>query len=150
MATYTTKHLFPYSPEKMFDIVADVERYPDFLPLWKEAEVSEHHGDSYFTDQVILLGIKPVHFRSKTVLKPPKEIEVTAAEGQFRQLVIRWWFEPAAANTCYARCAITYQMQSPFLQMIIDPMLSYATQATVSAFENRAQELYGAVSRCPA
>nr|MBS0019023.1 type II toxin-antitoxin system RatA family toxin [Gammaproteobacteria bacterium] len=133
----------------MFSVVADVERYPEFLPLWEEAEVVEQHGDSYYTDQVILLGVKPLHFRSKTVLKHPTDIEVTAAEGLFRQLVIRWHFEPASASTCYARCTIAYQMQSPIWQIIIDPMLSYATQSTVSAFEKRAHDLYGAVARLP-
>lgn len=150
MATYTTKHTFPYRAEQMFEVVADVEHYPDFLPLWKKAKVIEHRGDSYDTDQVIMLGVKPLQFRSRTVLKFPNEIKVTTTDGLFRELIIHWFFDPASARTCEAKCAISYEMRSPFWQMIIDPMLCYATQTTVSAFEDRAHEVYGTASSCPA
>lgn len=150
MATYTTKHRFPYSAERMFGLVADVERYPEFLPLWQHAEVVERHRDHYYTDQMILLGMKAVRFRSKTVLEPHTAIEITAAEGLFHQLVIRWHFEPTAEEACEAGCAIAYQMQSPIWQIIIDPMLAYASQKAVAAFEARAHELYGASLSCTA
>ncbi len=148
MATYTTEHLFAHSAEQIFSVVADVERYPDFLPLWEEAQVVEQDGERYCTDQVIRFGFKPLHFRSKTVLKRPTEIQVTAAEGLFRELIIRWLFQPASASSCSVQCRVSCQMQEPFLETIVDLMLPYATQTTVLAFEKRAQKLDGALPSC--
>ncbi len=73
-----------HEPEQLFDLAADVERYPNFLPWWVAACIRERDRDVYYTDQVVGFGIGRASFSSKTVLRRPERIDVTSTDRPFR------------------------------------------------------------------
>jgi Polyketide cyclase / dehydrase and lipid transport len=81
-------------PEQLFDLAADVERYPEFQRWWIAARIRKWEGDSYYTDQVLGFGPIRVRFGSKTVLHRPERIDVTSDEPPFRRFALSWIFEP--------------------------------------------------------
>lgn len=142
MVEHTESRILPFDAEVLFDLVADVERYPEFVPFWKEARISRRESDEvYYTEQVI--GKGPVHerFRSKTVLERPHRIDVTASEEAFRHFDIHWRFDPAGKGSCHVFVRLVAEARSPLLQRVLDTMLINAPRNIVRAFEDRAHRL---------
>ena len=149
MSTHSQERVLPYRPELIFDLVADVESYPEFLPLWERAEVVQRDDDGYHTDQVIRLGLARQRFRSRTVLAHPHRIRVTSSDGLFRNLVIEWDFEPVLDGGCNASCSLSWETESYLFQDVLDLVLFDAARSIVRAFEKRAHQLYGSTSAVP-
>lgn len=148
VATYSSRRVMPYRAEQIFDLVADVERYPEFLPLWEKANVIERRRQIYHTDQVVRVGLLRTRFRSKTVLKRPRHIEVTSSEGLFRHFSIAWHFTRCGGGkACQVQCDLAWAVRSPLLHNILQLILVEAGQNIVTAFEQRAHELYGTALR---
>jgi coenzyme Q-binding protein COQ10 len=143
-AAYSERRILPYRAEQMFDLVADVERYPEFLPMWEKARVIDRARHVYHTDQVVRVGVLRTRFRSKTVMSRPRHIEVTSSEGLFRRFSIAWRFaQIPGGKGCQVDCDLLWQVRSPLLQNILQLILAEAGQSIVTAFEQRAHELYG-------
>lgn len=142
MASHRETRLLSYPVEFLFDIVADVESYPQFVPMWKEARIYKRTEDGYCTEQVIGKGPVRERFRSCTVLDRPEYIEVTSTDGIFTKFTIRWDFEPAGSEACRVTFALACKAGSPLLERVFDVMLMDMGRSTVSAFEQRARELY--------
>lgn len=126
----------------VFDIVADVERYPEFLPLWREVRVTRRNGNRYHTEQEVGIGRTRTRFRTDTVLKRPMRIEITSRDELFREFFIFWDFN-TAGNGCRVDMALTCEVQSRRLQIAIDRLLPRIARAMVVAFEKRAARLHG-------
>lgn len=149
MSTHTQKRVLPYRQDLIFDLVVDVESYPQFLPLWEHATIVARDGDTYETDQIVRLGLARKRFRSKTVLQRPRHIEVTSMDGLFGNLIIEWRFEPVLASACGVFCSLNWETDSFLLQDVLDLVLFDAARSIVRAFEARARELYGPASPVP-
>nr|VFK38764.1 MAG: coenzyme Q-binding protein COQ10 [Candidatus Kentron sp. SD]VFK43437.1 MAG: coenzyme Q-binding protein COQ10 [Candidatus Kentron sp. SD] len=143
MTTHTTKRIFPYPADYVFDLVTDVERYPDFLPYWRRAEIYARDGNTYHTDQEIWMGMIRERFRTKTVLKQFTRIDVTLSEGFFRDLAIRWEFEPMSDGGCEVVFTQSWELQSFLKQQLVSLLLAENSHSTINAFEKRAHELCG-------
>lgn len=137
------ERLLPYSAEQLFDLAADVERYPEFLSWWLSAHVWKWQGKVYYTDQVLGLGPIRVHFSSKTVLRRPDRIDVTADNSQFRRFSLSWTFEARPGVGCLVRLAADLELHSYLLQRVVEHALPAAMDDIVAAFEGRAHWLYG-------
>ena len=85
MSIYREEREVPYPAERLFDLVADVESYPDFLPWWAAARIIAREDGAYRTDQVIRFGPIRQRFPTRTVLRRPREIDVTATGGRLRR-----------------------------------------------------------------
>lgn len=143
-ASYSDRRVIPYRPEQIFDLVADVERYPEFLSMWEEATIVDRRRNVYHTDQVVRVGLLRTRFRSKTVLSRPRSIEVTSCEGLFRHFSINWHFAKLARGKgCQVDCNLTWEIRSVLLHNIFQLILLEVGQTIVTAFERRAHELYG-------
>ncbi|MGF1612963.1 MAG: type II toxin-antitoxin system RatA family toxin [Gammaproteobacteria bacterium] len=143
-ATYSERRVMPYRAEQIFDLVADVEHYPQFLPMWEEARIVEHGRNVYHTDQVVRIGLLRTRFRSQTRLSRPRRIEITSSEGLFRHFSIRWHFARLPRGKgCQVDCDLVWEVRSPLLQSLLQLVLVEAGQGIVTAFEQRAHELYG-------
>ena len=94
MPTHAEKRVLSYTPEQLFALVADIERYPEFLPWCLAARVKERRADLIVADLVIGFRMFRERFTSRVALDPPRRIDVTYAEGPFRRLTNRWVFEP--------------------------------------------------------
>jgi coenzyme Q-binding protein COQ10 len=86
------ERLLPYSPDQLFDLAADVERYPKFLHWWKAARIKSRHDDVYYTDQDLAFGPLRVRFGSKASLHRPNRVDVTSHDQPFRDFKLSWTF----------------------------------------------------------
>lgn len=143
-ATYSQRRVMLYRAEQIFDLVADVERYPEFLPMWEEAKIVKRGRNVYHTDQVVRVGLLRTQFRSKTALRRPRHIEVTSCDGFFRRFSIGWHFAQAPGGEgCEVVCDLVWEVHSSMLQSILQLALAEAGRSIITAFERRAQALYG-------
>jgi coenzyme Q-binding protein COQ10 len=142
MPVHTESKYLPYTAEQMFDLVADVERYPEFLPWVMGARIKRRDGDVLFAD--LMVGFKMVReqYTSRVALKRPYEIDVTYTEGPFRRLENHWKFTPADGG-CRVDFYLDFEFRSRVLQRLIGSVFSEAVRRMVGAFESRAKRLYG-------
>jgi coenzyme Q-binding protein COQ10 len=134
----------PYSPEQMFDLVADVERYPEFLPWVVGARVDHRRDTANVIHADLLVGFKMIRERytSKVELDRPRRIDVTYTRGPFRYLENHWQFEPASEG-CRIQFYLDFEFRSRLLQRVMGSLFHEAVKKMVSAFEARARRLYG-------
>ena len=144
MPTHAEHRLLPYTQEQLFNLVADVERYPEFLPWCRGARVRERTGNVITAD--LLIGFKMVRerFTSRVALDRPQRIDVSYAEGPFRYLNNHWSFLPQDDGSCVIDFYVDFEFRSRVLQKIIGMLFHEAVKRMVAAFEARARQLYGA------
>jgi coenzyme Q-binding protein COQ10 len=143
MPTHAEHRRLPYSAEQLFDLVADVERYPEFLPWCLAARIRERKDNTITAD--LLIGFKMVRerFTSRVVLDRPKRIDVSYTEGPFRYLNNHWMFLPQDDGSCIIDFYVDFEFRSRMLQKIIGMLFNEAVRRMVGAFEARARQLYG-------
>ena len=141
MVAFSTWRVLPYPRERIFDLVADVERYPDFLPTWQEATVYRRAGPVYYTEQVIDFGLMRERFRSKTILGRPDDIRVMSSSSTFRKLTIHWEFEPTPEGGCRVQLSQVCNMRLLPLDVLLQGIVPRIADHTIGAFENRAHRL---------
>ena len=142
METYVEKRMLPYTPDQMFDLVADVESYGDFVPGWQNAKILESDGDVVYVDQEVGLGIFHTSFVSQGIFIRPESIEITSSDGPFVYLAVRWKFEGTDESGCLIRFHAAFELRSRFLEKFVGPIFSDVMKRCVSAFEQRAHERY--------
>jgi coenzyme Q-binding protein COQ10 len=144
MPTHAEKRTVPYTPDQMFDLVADVERYPEFLPWCVATRIRRREGpDAFVADLVIGFKVFRERFTSLVGLVRPRRIDVVYREGPFRHLTNHWSFEPDDNGNCIIDFYIDFEFRSRTLQRLIGALFNQAVQRMVSAFEKRARALYG-------
>ncbi len=141
MSVHTESRLIHATRERLFDLIADVETYPDFLPMWIDARIYGRRDDTYYTEQEIGLGPIRQRFRTKTVLMPPTQIEVTSNDGLFRKFFVRWDLADDGGD-CRVTITLSWEVKSFLLQTAIDLMLPETTRSMVLAFEKRARKVF--------
>ena len=144
MPTHAEHRLLPYTPEQLFDLVADVERYPEFLPWCLGARVRERTSDTITADLLIGFRLVRERFTSRVVLNRPQRIDVSYTEGPFRYLNNHWEFIPKPGGACLIDFYVDFEFRSRMLQKIIEVLFNEAVKRMVGAFEARARQLYGA------
>ena len=149
MPAFSTVHPVRHSAEQMYALVADVERYPEFVPLCERLVVRERREKDGREVLVadMSVGFKAVHetFTSRVLLEPKAlAIRATYLDGPFRHLDNRWRFEPTGPASCDVHFAIDYEFKSRMLAMLMGSQFDRAFRRFTAAFEQRADELYGA------
>jgi coenzyme Q-binding protein COQ10 len=146
MPTHAEERVLPYTPKQLFDLVADIERYPEFLPWCVGARIRERRPDLVVADLIIGFRMFRERFTSRVSLSPPGRIDVNYAEGPFRYLSNHWTFTSVAGG-CRVGFFVDFEFKSRLLQRLIEVLFSEAVRRMVGAFEKRARDLYGAPSR---
>lgn len=143
MSTHAERRKLPYAPEQLFELVADVERYPEFLPWCVGARVRERKPTLVVAD--LLIGYRMVRerFTSRVTLDRPGRIDVSYSDGPFRYLDNHWLFEPLAEGGTMLDFYVDFEFRSRMLQKVIEVLFNEAVKRMVSAFETRARRLYG-------
>ncbi len=141
----------PYSAEQMFALIADVGKYPEFLPWCAAARVrsrtplAEGAGEVIEADLVVSFKLFRERFASRVTLRPEtREIDVEYLDGPFKYLRNHWAFDPRGANHCEVDFFVDFEFRSALLQKVIGLVFNEAMQRIVRAFERRAEALYGA------
>ena len=148
MPRHAEKRRLPYSAAQMFDLVADVERYPDFLPWCEGLRIRKREGDGTVLVADMTIGFKLFRetFTSRVTLERPERIVVKYERGPFKYLTNRWFFhsDPEdGTGRCIVDFDVDFQFRSRMLELAIGPVFHEATHRMVRAFETRARRLYG-------
>lgn len=148
MPTHAEKRLLPFTPEQLYDLVADIERYPEFLPWCVAARVRSREGQVIVAD--LMIGFKMIRerFTSRVKLTPKSRIDVVYSDGPFKHLHNHWIFEPAEGG-CRIDFFVEFEFRSRTLQKLIEVLFHEAVRRMVAAFEARAQALYGLPATLP-
>lgn len=151
MPKFESARRVAHTPRQMFDLVADVERYPDFVPLCQQLAVrSRRERDGkvlLIADMTVAYKLIRETFTSQVLLKPEAlEIDVNYIDGPFRYLENRWSFR-AQKDMCDVSFFIDYEFRSRTLGLLMGSMFDYAFRRFASAFEERANLVYGTARR---
>jgi coenzyme Q-binding protein COQ10 len=149
MPTHAQKQFMPYAPDQLFDLVADVGRYPEFLPWCVGARVRERTETLLVADLVIGFKVFRERFTSHVTLERPNHIHVRYLEGPFRYLNNHWRFIPENDGTL-VDFYVDFEFRSKILQAAIGLVFNEAVRLMVHAFERRARRIYGPADTQPA
>lgn len=133
--------------EALFDIVADVERYPEFLPLIREARIFRRHENAYETEQCLALGLMTHRFRTRTELDRPHGITVVSDDPSFCRFDVRWQFARIGEDHCHIDFTVDCETDSFFLMPLVWMLVMPTAVGMVAAFEARAHWLAGEAGR---
>jgi coenzyme Q-binding protein COQ10 len=142
MPTHAEKKRLPYSAEQMFEMVADVRRYPEFLPWCVGASVVSQQEGELIADLTIGFKMFRETFRSRVTLEKPTHVHVEYLTGPFRYLNNHWHFATIEGGT-EVSFFVDFEFKSRLLQAVIGTVFNEAVRLMVRAFERRAMVLYG-------
>ncbi len=163
MPVHAEKRVIPYSPEQLFDLVADIEKYPEYLPWCLGARVRKREGNVLYADMVIGFRFIRERYTSKVTCKRPNKrtadkgggtgaegigteagrIDVVYIDGPLRRLRNHWVFEPAEGGGCEIDFYVEFDFHSRILEKLIGALFNEAVRRMVGAFEARAKVVYG-------
>ncbi|MGH6767809.1 MAG: type II toxin-antitoxin system RatA family toxin [Xanthobacteraceae bacterium] len=152
MPQFTTTRRVKHAAAEMFDLVADVERYPEFVPLCRSLKVrrriEEPEGvEVIVADMTIAYKLVRESFTSRVTLdRPNLQILVEYLQGPFSHLENRWTFHPIAERICDVEFFISYEFRSRTLGLLMGAMFDLAFRRFAAAFEQRADKIYRGVS----
>lgn len=136
--------LVPYPVDPLFDLAADLEQYPRYLGGWIRARVYEREADVCYAEQLVGFGPVSMTFRSKAVMHRPERIEVSSEDSAFRRFCLVWRFEAAEPHEgCRVSLSVELELRSRLLQGWVERLGPAAAANVLSAFEQRAREVYG-------
>jgi len=143
MTTVSKSALVPYSASEMFELVADPESYPAFLPGCKSSRIESREGDTVRGTVEFAMG--PVHksFTTDNRLEKNRRIDMQLVEGPFRHLEGHWRFEPLGDAGSQVSLELEFEFSSRLLAMTVGPVFHEIANHLVDAFVKRAVALYG-------
>jgi coenzyme Q-binding protein COQ10 len=141
LTPYRASRVIAVSGEQIFDLVADVERYPEFLPLMREALIVGRDANGYETQQTLALGLLIYRFRTRTELNRPHSIRVTSADAAFRRFNIDWFFTSASAGQCRVDVVLDCAIRAFWLNPLGDVLVAQMGLTMMDAFVTRARQL---------
>ncbi len=143
MPTHAEKRTLPYTPEQMFQLVADVGKYPEFLPWCAAARVRSRTETEIVADLTIGFKLWRESFTSRVSLDRPHKCIVKYEHGPFRYLNNQWTFDPDPIG-CRVSFFVDFEFRSRILQAAIGVVFNEAVRRMVNAFLKRARDVYGA------
>lgn len=148
MPSFQTTRRVAFTPRQMLDLVADVERYPEFFPLCEALTVRSRREEGERTVLVAAMTVGYKAFRETitsrvTIDRATMTVAADLIDGPFTQLANRWAFAPAPDGSD-VRFSIAYEFKSFLLQMVVGAVFDQAFRRCTSAFEARARQVYGA------
>jgi coenzyme Q-binding protein COQ10 len=157
MPSHAERQLLPYTTQQLFDLVIDIERYPEFLPWCRAARILERKEEEFLGELVIAFHHLSENYTSRVTFRRPESdnapgsIDVVMVRGPFEYLVNRWRFNPVEpANTSSDKKSMSevdffldFKFRSRILEKMIGGLFGKATAKMVSAFKQRANSMYG-------
>jgi coenzyme Q-binding protein COQ10 len=148
MPRFTSKKRVKHTAEQMFDLVADVERYPEFVPMCQSLKVRQrtpgpNGTETIVADMTVSFKLIRETFTSRVTLdRPNLRIQVEYLRGPFSSMENRWMFEKLTEKSSEVGFFITYEFRSRMLAMLMGAMFDAAFQRFAGAFEKRADVIY--------
>ncbi len=119
MPTHAEQRAMPYSCEQMYDLVAGVDKYPEFLPWCLASRITKREGDVFYAD--LIIGYKMIRekFGSRVTASRPDHVHVEYLSGPMKHLSNHWRFLPQADGTCIIDFYVDFEFKNPVLQKLI-------------------------------
>jgi coenzyme Q-binding protein COQ10 len=149
MPEFSTTRRVRHAAADMFALVADVEKYPEFVPLCRALKVRKRSAGAdgneiVIADMTAAYKLLSETFKSRVTLDQPRlKILVEYLEGPFSRLENRWEFHPAGEKICDVKFFISYEFRSRTLALLMGAMFDAAFRRFADAFEKRADAVYG-------
>jgi len=144
MPRHTEQRRLPYSPDQLFDLVADVGRYPEFLPWVAAVRVRSDSATDMVADLVVGFRALKETFTSRVRKRRPHEIEIDYIEGPLKHLHNSWKFVPDGEGGTTIDFCVDFAFRSRLFEALAGQMFDRALRRMIGAFEERADALYGA------
>ena len=143
MPVHHERRRLPYTAAQVFDMVAAVDRYPEFLPWCLAARITRRDAGGFEADLVIGFKMVRERFASRVLLERPHRIVARETAGPFRRLNNLWHFADLGEGGCEVDFHIDFEFRSRLLNKLIGVLFHEAVRRMVAAFEGRARSLYG-------
>lgn len=142
MPRHSETRALPYSPEQMYDLVADVRSYPEFLPWVSAIRVRSDSETEMLADMIV--GFKGLRetFTSRVVKAKPQSVQVDYVDGPLKHLHNNWQFRPDGAGGVLVDFEVDFAFKSRMFEMLAGQLFDRALRKMIGAFEARAAELY--------
>ena len=150
MPRHTETRYLPYTPEQMFDLVADVRRYPEFLPWVAATRIRSDTPSLMIADLVVGFRSIKETFASRVTKTRPSSLTVDYIEGPLKYLHNSWTFEPDGKGGTKIGFCVDFAFRSRIFESLAGQMFDRALRRMIGAFEDRARELYGQSERSTA
>lgn len=143
MINFTVDKLLPYSSVQIYDLVIDINSYPDFLPWCLSAKEYGTSKKKFIADLEIGYNFLKESFTSEVQANSPKRILSTAISGPFKVLNNEWLFKDLSNNQCAVKLKIEFEFKSAIIHGMIGKIFENTSRTMIDAFEERARSLYG-------
>ncbi|MBF8269059.1 MAG: cyclase [Gammaproteobacteria bacterium] len=132
-----------YSAERMYELVNDIEAYPDFVH-WCNATSIIAKNDTSLTASLSLSagGVKKT-FTTRNTMQPGRRIDINLLEGPFKHLTGYWLFEPLSEQACRISIKMNFEFKNKLLRLALDKIFSHIINTLIETFTERAQKVYG-------
>ena len=150
MAIVHEKRFLPFPPDFLFNLVSDVEKYPQFLPWCRNVRITKHLADSFIADMIV--GFKSIRqgFTSRVFSGSKQEfVRVELVKGPFNHLDTLWKFQAETEDEVKGTLVdfkVDFAIKSRVLAVVLEPLFAEAQRRIVAAFEKRAYELHEAAA----
>jgi coenzyme Q-binding protein COQ10 len=135
-------HVLPFTCEQVFDVVADIERYPDFLPGWISASISRREANTCYVEQVLGRGPVRVSFASEAMLQRPERLDITSSDASFRKFTLSMLIKPSVPAGSTLSISAHVALRSLFLQKILSQFVANSIDDVMVAFQRRVHAVY--------
>lgn len=142
MPTHAEKKMLPYTPDQLFELVAAVERYPEFLPWCTASRITRREGNVFYADLVIGYKMVSEKFTSRVTALQPDHIHVEYLSGPMKYLSNHWRFIDNGDGTTTIDFFVDFEFKNKIFQNIMGVFFNEAVKKMVQAFEDRAKNLY--------
>lgn len=144
MPSHQEKRILPYTAEQLFDLVMDIESYPEFLPWCIGARVNSRDRNDLTADVIIGYKMFRERFSSRVHFVKDKKIEVEYLKGPMRHLQNKWVFKDVKGGQCEVDFYVDFSLSSKLFESLVDQFFQLALAKMIDAFEKRAAAVYGA------
>lgn len=142
MTTVSRSALVPYTAQNMFVLVADIERYPDFLPWCSGAQVHARSSDEVTASLEVSKGPLRKSFTTLNRMRAPTAIELSLVDGPFKRLRGEWRFSSLGDAGCKVELELEFEFANRIMGRALGPLFNEIAATMVDSFCDRARELY--------
>jgi coenzyme Q-binding protein COQ10 len=143
MATYSHRAHLKYTPDQIFDLVVDVEKYPEFIPWMIATRVRRRTDQAIWTDLTVGMGLLRKQFSTIARLDRPRGLTISSQDSMFERFEQRWTFDPLPEGGTDVRYHVDFRFKSVLLQTLMDVGFADRASSIVTAYIRRARRLYG-------
>ena len=142
MVKFSVKRTLNFSDQQMYNLISDVNKYPEFLPWCISTNVYNMSNNVFYSDMEIGFKLINERFTSKVSLTPPNKVISGTINGPFKKMNNMWKIKHISSNKCEVCLDVEFEFKSFLLQSIMGTLFENASKKMIMAFEERADILY--------